>query len=329
MPTWSPGGDTLAFVRDGKLHLLALASGATFLISGVPPVFSPEWSPVDGVIAFDTNWDHPGEGNVIWTLRTDGTEFTDISQHRVGEWRAPAWTPDGDSLVHYRYVTGVSGSELFIMAGDGSGGRRLTFDDASDGDPTCSPDGGTIAWTRNARGGAFGIYALNRATGASRRLFTNASDAAWSPASDSLVFAQWVGDRQTLWIGDAQGVSKRPLTDQRRRAPTRRGRGVAPRPWRSPQASLHQNHRRARCSIRRADPGEVDAAPDATRPGRSGPCHLVLARRPDVVDERRQTPAGDVVYVQLHVPRRFQPVAKQRAARARPRDEPHPGAVSA
>jgi Tol biopolymer transport system component/DNA-binding winged helix-turn-helix (wHTH) protein len=60
-----------------------------------------------------------------------------------------SWTPDGRIV----YVSTLSGNQdLWIMNADGSGQKQLTFDRASDFDPTVSPDGRHVVFASERSG---------------------------------------------------------------------------------------------------------------------------------------------------------------------------------
>ena len=67
----------------------------------------------------------------------------DLTPNAV-ENRLPAWSPDGK---HIAFVSSRDGNpELYVMAPDGTGERRLTHDSLAEGRPAWSPDGKHIAF---------------------------------------------------------------------------------------------------------------------------------------------------------------------------------------
>jgi TolB protein len=60
--------------------------------------------------------------------------------------------------------------EIYVVADDGSGLRRLTDNPANDGLPTWSPDGTTLAFVSD-RGGAWAVWAVNADGSGQRKLF--------------------------------------------------------------------------------------------------------------------------------------------------------------
>ena len=111
-PDWSPDGKWIAF-RVGAIYAVSFEGDSIRRITPFTAHF-PGWSPDGKKIVFDTRYQHPDDGNVIWIIDADGTNLRDISQRGVGEWRTPHWSPDGLRIVHLRYI-GVGFSEIFTM----------------------------------------------------------------------------------------------------------------------------------------------------------------------------------------------------------------------
>lgn len=228
-PTWSPGGDSLVFtdVHGGRLYVADLATGQVTPFTGIAPCASPAWFPGRARIAFVTIQLDPRGAPVIWTIGANGAGVRDITEPDAEEWGDPSWSPGGDSIVHYRYLTSLASSELFIMAADGSGGRQLTFDNARNGDPAWNPAGGSIAWARFPASGPYGIHVYDLATGQASEVIEGGEDPSWSPRGDSLAFAMWAPDlrgwsrgfhpsppaglEKRIWISDAKGRGRRLL----------------------------------------------------------------------------------------------------------------------
>jgi hypothetical protein len=82
------------------------------------------------------------------------------------------WDPDGATLVYLARRDGHN--DIYEMAPDGSGSRRLTDDPAEDNGPRISPDGRQVAFFSD-RDGDFEIYVMNRDGSDPRRVTSSPS----------------------------------------------------------------------------------------------------------------------------------------------------------
>jgi len=120
------------------------------------------------------------------------------------------WSPDGG---HIAFTSGVDlNQELYVIAADGSGIRRLTDDGASDVLPRWSPDGTRIAFASD-RGASVrmpvaehDLWILDVATGRTRALTTGFGDVlghSWSPDGEAIVLSRAHADDRPggdLWV---------------------------------------------------------------------------------------------------------------------------------
>jgi Tol biopolymer transport system component len=189
-PAYSPDGSRIAYVcgnfeicvmnadGSGQMRLTTTGWPARFEYD-----FDPTWSPDGTKLAFGST---RGGRGAIWTVRSDGTALTRVTNGPDGE---PAWSPDGRTIVFVR-----SGAHEHLYSIDAAGGapRRLTDTAADDSNPAWSPDGHTIAFTRT-RGLVSHLYAIDPRGGARRRLTRGLVDedgAAWSPDGTTIAFSR-------------------------------------------------------------------------------------------------------------------------------------------
>jgi TolB protein len=107
-----------------------------------------------------------------------------------------AWSPDGRHIAFSASSGPTANIDIYVMAADGTGRRRLTSSIEADSDPTWSPEGDSIAFERDrgceAEGcGAEEVWVM-RADGTGQKRLTRGStldgDPAWSPDGRRIAF---------------------------------------------------------------------------------------------------------------------------------------------
>jgi WD40 repeat protein len=78
--------------------------------------------------------------------------------------------------------------EIYVMNADGSGQTKLTNNTQSDTDPSWSPDGDKIAFSRSGDNGEDEIYVMNADGSGQTRLTNNGYSPSWSPDGDKIAF---------------------------------------------------------------------------------------------------------------------------------------------
>ncbi len=147
---WSPDGSTLAYYggRDETIHLVDADGSNDRALAGLPsvpedhpPTWMPTWSPDGTRIAF-TSKD-------LWTIRTDGTDLTRVTDLPEGEFAFdPSWSPDSSRIlfsVGGWETSGGGGAQyggtLYLVGADGSNLTRLIDDGRFWWAADWSPDG--------------------------------------------------------------------------------------------------------------------------------------------------------------------------------------------
>ncbi len=199
-PSWSPGGDRLAFVSDsdGSADIWVVdreGREAANLSEDSAKDNCPAWSPDGEWIAFASVRDSPYWE--LYVMRADGSELRRLTWWEDASDLWPSWSPDGSRLA---FASKRDGNwEIYRVAPDGADLVRLTYDPADDQHPAWSPDGRWIAFD-SLRDGYADVY-LVAAEGGDARNVTRLSSASdlgptWSPDGSRIAFCS---DRNGDW----------------------------------------------------------------------------------------------------------------------------------
>lgn len=211
-PAWSPDGQWIAFSDQAQIWKLKINGDSLTQLTSAGRNFFPDWSPDGMQIAYDSNVDDPYGANIIRIMKDDGTAARDISQHGVGEWRMPNWSPDGRFILHQRYV-GVGAPEIFTMDTLGNNPAQLTHDNSFDNYPKYSSDGTKIAFTSQPYGGKNQIWVMNSDGTNLRQLTTRQGYSCdWSPSGDWIVYTDSDSASGRLWLMRSDGSENHQLT---------------------------------------------------------------------------------------------------------------------
>lgn len=205
-------------IQNGKIAFELFS--ATFAINPdgtnqmqLPPAGSfPSWSPDGTKLLFNrtTSLDFDQE---IYITNADGTGFRQITFNFVQDYRAQ-WSPDGTRAVFFRFFNS-SDIEIFSINTDspnnGINEVQLTNDDCINRDPTYSPDGTKIAFSKFCENEALsGIYTMNVDGSVPFQLTSGYVDLSpsWRPDGERIVFSR-DGD---LWFVNSLGTATIQLT---------------------------------------------------------------------------------------------------------------------
>jgi Tol biopolymer transport system component len=216
-PAWS-GSGKIAFSEapsgdeEAKLFLIDPdGSNRKGIPTRVSQLLQPDWAP-DGhrvaVVRF-------GTGIYVLDLRTGSTRRLKATSE-IDD--APAWSPDGKTIVFQRQVT-ASNWDLYGISPTGSGLRRLTRDPLQQINPTWSPDGSRLAFSEQQKNGNWVVSSM-RLDGSDRKLLTDqklsSQDPSWSPDGEKIAFI--LQELSRSWIavvaadgGEAERISPQSL----------------------------------------------------------------------------------------------------------------------
>ncbi|MCZ7544565.1 MAG: hypothetical protein M5R40_14045 [Anaerolineae bacterium] len=128
--SWSPDGGRLAFAagesfQEHELYLMDVTTGATEqLTDNAFRDDGPAWSPDGAWLVFTSAQDGY---NRLHIMNVETHERRLLTAEAFGY--SPAWSPDGN-LIAFMSNHEAPNGEIYIIAADGTGLRRLTFTNA-------------------------------------------------------------------------------------------------------------------------------------------------------------------------------------------------------
>jgi Tol biopolymer transport system component len=226
-PTWSPGGDRIAFAGspcddcpdlDSRLYVVSLPARAITPIDvSVAPATRPSWSPRGDVLVFI--------GDVqaaVYRVRIDGTGLVSIVGGAAHD--DAVWSPDGRRIAYTRQQANGKW-DIYVTDVARHTERALTHTAASEEQPAWSPDGKRIAFARQGSNGTWSLYVMNANGGTAHRIGprwgASSENPAWSPDGRKLAFVAVTPSKAAVFVMNADGTAAQ-------RVPTRTPRSYDP-----------------------------------------------------------------------------------------------------
>jgi TolB protein len=192
--------------RDSTLSTVVqalVALGGVLALAGASPAFSVgEDRASNGLILYSKK---VGANVQLFTVRADGIGRTQITRGPAQAGRGE-WSPDGRLVVFERIAADKSRTAVATMNADGSGIRELT-PAGQQADPSFTPDGQWVVFTRDGGPSDNGIWIMKADGSDPRRLTRNPfmrsgacgcdEDATVSPDGKRVTFVRYTaGERQ-------------------------------------------------------------------------------------------------------------------------------------
>lgn len=236
--TWAsldvtPDGKNIVFDTLGDLFIVDANGGAAKPLTqdfawNIHPAVSPDGK----TIAFIS--DRGGLSNV-WTMNIDGTALKQVTKEKNNLIHSPKWSPDGEYIVVNKGIMSsrsIPAGEIWMYHHTGGDGIQIKKrehgkrDQKNIADPTFSPDGKYLYYTKDTTSGSrfsynrdplksiFGITRYDMQKGEEERFVTGTGGAIVptpSPDGKHLAFIRRVKEKTALFVKNLEDGTETPL----------------------------------------------------------------------------------------------------------------------
>ena len=188
-PRFSPSRQEITYMSyeggQPQVYLLQIETGQREIVGNFPGMtFAPRFSP-DGQKVIMSLLREDGNSN-IFTMDLRSRNTTRLTSSNSID-TSPSYSPDGSQVA---FTSDRGGQpQIYIMAADGSGQKRVSFGGGSYSTPVWSPRGDLIAFTKQT-GGEFQIGVM-RLDGSGERILSSGylqEGPTWAPNGRVLMF---------------------------------------------------------------------------------------------------------------------------------------------
>jgi TolB protein len=152
----------------------------------------------------------------LYIANTDGSGLRRLTHSGAIEVEAKINPKTGANLVD---VSGRSGlPQIYRMNLEGADVQRLSAGTGEATNPSWNPDGDHIAfaWTKGYEPGNYNIFVMDVVSQQTIQLTSNEGrneNPSWAPDNAHIVYASKRGRQSQIWVMNADGTQKHPLTD--------------------------------------------------------------------------------------------------------------------
>ena len=226
----SPDGREIVFDLLGDLYVIPIEGGeARALTSGFAWDMQPRYSPDGRFIAFTS--DRAG-GDNLWVMNRDGSDPEQVTRESFRLLNSPAWTPDSEFIAarkHFTSTRSLGAGEIWLYHRTGGDGLQMTErpnEQKDVGEPTFSPDGRYLYYSRDAtsgdtfeydkdsNAGIYSIFRVDRETGDTDHFLGGPGGAIRptpSPDGRYMAYIRRVRFQSTLFLYDMESGDEWPI----------------------------------------------------------------------------------------------------------------------
>ncbi|PHS20652.1 MAG: amidohydrolase [Kangiella sp.] len=228
--TLSPDGKTIAFDLLGDIYTLPIKGGeAKAITHSIAWEMQPQFSPDGKQLVFTSDQD--GADN-IWTMDIDGTNQHQVTKEKFRLLNSPTWSPDGDYIAAHKHFTSqrsIGSGEIWLYHKVGGAGLQLNEKPNKQkdlGEPSFSPDGKKVYFSRDSTPGAifeyskdsnnviYEIFSIDRNDGQIKKEVSGMGGSVRptpSPDGKYLAFVRRIRNQSSLFIKDLVSGKETPL----------------------------------------------------------------------------------------------------------------------